>query len=112
LVLSDRIGGGITVGRPAFYQGMFLGGQGNLLGYLQNRFAGKHMVYNNFQARLKLANIKGYLLPGQLGISGFYDVGRVWADNYNSGGLHQGVGGGAYFSPAALIVCKYWPGTR
>lgn len=106
LVISDRVGGGITVGRPAFYQGMFLGGQGNLLGFLQNRFAGKHMVYNNFQARLKLANIKGYLLPGQLGISGFYDVGRVWADNYNSGGLHQGVGGGAYFSPAALIVIQ------
>ncbi|WP_158288344.1 BamA/TamA family outer membrane protein [Mucilaginibacter psychrotolerans] len=110
LVLSDRVGGGITVGRPAFYQGMFLGGQGNLLGFLQNRFAGKHMVYNNFQARLKLANIKGYLLPGQLGISGFYDVGRVWADNYNSGGLHHGVGGGAYFSPAALIVIQVLAG--
>jgi hypothetical protein len=110
LVLSDRIGGGITVGNPAFYQGMFLGGQGNLLGYLQNRFAGKHMIYNNFQARLKLANIKGYLLPGQLGISGFYDAGRVWADNYNAGGIHHGVGGGAYFSPAALIVVQVLAG--
>ncbi|RWY49982.1 BamA/TamA family outer membrane protein [Mucilaginibacter gilvus] len=110
LVISDRIGGGVTVGRPAFYQGMFLGGQGNLLGYLQNRFAGKHMIYNNFQARLKLANIKGYLLPGQLGISGFYDAGRVWADNYHAGGIHHGVGGGAYFSPAALIVVQVLAG--
>ncbi|OOQ59982.1 hypothetical protein BC343_27695 [Mucilaginibacter pedocola] len=110
LVISDRIGGGVTVGDPAFYQGMFLGGQGNLLGYLQNRFAGKHMLYNNLQARLKLANIRGYILPGQLGLSGFYDAGRVWADGNNEGGIHQGVGGGAYFSPAALIVVQVLAG--
>jgi len=106
LVLSDRVGGGVTIGKPAFYQGMFLGGQGNLLGYLQNRFAGKHMVYNNLQARLKLANIKGYILPGQLGLSGFYDAGRVWADGEESNTIHQGIGAGAYFSPAALTVVQ------
>lgn len=106
LVLSDRVGGGITVGNPAFYQGMFLGGQGNLLGYLQNRFAGRHMLYNNLQARLKLANIKSYILPGQLGISGFYDAGRVWANERDANIIHQGYGGGVYFSPAAVVVIQ------
>lgn len=110
LVLADRIGGGITVGNPAFYQGMYLGGQGNLLGYLQNRFAGKHMIYNNLQARLKLANIRGYILPGQFGVSGFYDAGRVWADGEESNVIHQGVGAGAYFSPAALVVVQVLAG--
>ncbi|RFZ85037.1 hypothetical protein DYU05_05380 [Mucilaginibacter terrenus] len=108
LILANRTGGGITIGQPAFYQGMYLGGQGNLLGYLQNRFAGKHMVYNNLQARLKLANIKGYILPGQLGLTGFYDAGRVWSgnDTNDSDKIHTGVGGGAYFSPAALVVVQ------
>ena len=106
LVLSDRIGGGISIGNPAFYQYMYLGGQGNLLGYLQNRFAGQQMAYNNFQARLRLANIAGYILPGQLGITGFYDAGRVWIDGEHSNTWHQGEGGGIYFSPASLTVIQ------
>ena len=110
LVLSDRIGGGVSVGNPAFYQSLFLGGQGNLLGYLQNRFAGKQMAYNNLQARLRLANLGGYILPGQLGLSGFYDVGRVWIDNEHSDMWHQGVGGGLYFAPATLTVIQVLAG--
>ncbi len=106
VVLSDRIGGGISVGNPAFYQSLFLGGQGNLLGYLQNRFAGQQMIFNNLQARVRLANIAGYILPGQLGLSGFYDAGRVWVKDDNSNKWHQGVGGGIYFSPASLTVLQ------
>nr|WP_255496084.1 BamA/TamA family outer membrane protein [Mucilaginibacter sp. FT3.2] len=106
VVFSDRIGGGVSFGSPAFYQSLFLGGQGNLLGYLQNRFAGQDMIYNNFQARVKLANIPGYILPGQLGLSGFYDVGRVWISGEHSDTLHQGVGGGLYFAPASLTVLQ------
>jgi hypothetical protein len=110
LVLSDRVGGGVSLGNPAFYQSMFLGGQGNLLGFLQNRFAGDHMVYNNLQARLKLANIAGYILPGQLGLSGFYDIGRVWVNGEHSDQWHQGTGGGLYFSPAGLTVLQVLAG--
>ncbi|MDB5135318.1 MAG: hypothetical protein JWP37_1921 [Mucilaginibacter sp.] len=110
LVFSDRIGGGISVGNPAFYQSMFLGGQGNLLGYLQNRFAGRDMVYNNLQFRLRLANIAGYILPGQLGITGFYDTGRVWVSDDHSDKWHQGAGGGLYFVPASLTVIQVLAG--
>lgn len=110
VVLSDRIGGGVTVGQAAFYQSMFLGGQGNLLGYLQNRFAGQHMAFNNFQARIKLLNIASYILPGQLGVSGFYDAGRVWEKGEDSGKWHQGTGGGLYFSPASLTIIQVMAG--
>jgi len=110
LVVADRIGGGITIGQTAFYQSLFLGGQGNLLGYRKNRFAGQDMVYNNLEARLKLGNISSYYLPGQLGISGFYDAGRVWAKNDQSNILHQGVGGGIYFAPASFFVLQLQAG--
>ncbi|WP_442590983.1 BamA/TamA family outer membrane protein [Pedobacter sp. AW31-3R] len=110
VVLSDRIGGGISIGKPAFYQSMFLGGQGNLLGYLQNRFAGQHMVYNNLQARVKLFNIASYILPGQLGLTGFYDAGRVWVKGEESDKWHQGKGGGLYFSPAGLTIFQVLAG--
>lgn len=109
-VLSDRIGGGVTVGHPAFYQSLFLGGQGNLLGYLRNRFAGQQMVYNNLQSRVKLADVASYILPGQLGLSGFYDAGRVWVPGESSDKIHQGYGGGLYFAPAGLTIFKILAG--
>lgn len=110
LVFAERIGGGVTIGQTAFYQSLFLGGQGNLLGYRQNRFAGQDMLYNNLEARLKLGDVSSYVLPGQFGLSGFYDVGRVWNKNDQSAIWHQGVGGGFYFAPASIFVLQIQAG--
>lgn len=110
IVLTNRVGGGVSVGHPAFYQSLFLGGQGNLLGYLQNRFAGDHMLYNNLQARVKLFDVASYILPGQLGLSGFYDAGRVWIKGESSDQWHTGTGGGLYFAPASLAVVQVLAG--
>ncbi len=106
LVFADRFGGGVTIGKPAFYQNLFLGGQGNLLGYRQFRFAGQHSFYNNAELRMKLGEFVSYVLPGQLGLMGFYDVGRVWNNNEKSNVWHHGVGGGFYFSPASLAIFR------
>lgn len=105
-VFSDRIGGGISTGNPAFYQSLFLGGQGNLLGYLQNRFAGQQVFFNDLQGRLRLATIPGYILPGELGVTGFFDAGRVWSKGETSGKWHQGQGAGIYFAPAKLTIIQ------
>lgn len=106
IVVSDRVGGIISLGNPAFYQLAFLGGQGNLLGFRQYRFAGRNAFYNNFEARAKLADISSYIFPGELGIVGFYDVGRVWSDNDVSEKWHNGEGGGLYYVPARLAVIR------
>jgi Calcineurin-like phosphoesterase len=106
LVLADRIGGAVTIGNPAFYQTSFLGGQGNLLGYSQFRFSGMSSVYNNLELRLKLADFVNYILPGQLGIFGFYDIGRVWDKNEFSNKWHNGTGVGIYFAPAQMAVIQ------
>ncbi|MEO6547141.1 MAG: BamA/TamA family outer membrane protein [Ferruginibacter sp.] len=103
-VLAERIGGGLTTGKSAFYQSLFLGGHENLWGYHQYRFAGEHMLYNNLEARIKVANVASYLLPGQLGLICFYDVGKVWQKGYNTKTWHHGVGGGLYFAPAQMAV--------
>jgi outer membrane protein assembly factor BamA len=110
IVISDRIGGGITAGKPEFYQSLYLGGQGNLLGYLKNRFAGQQIIFNNLQGRVKLFDIASYILPGQFGLSGFYDTGRVWVKGEDSDKWHQGVGGGLYFVPAGLTVLQVLAG--
>ena len=105
-VISDRIGGGITVGKPAFYQAQFLGGQGNLLGYREFRFGGTHSLYNNLEMRLKVANFVSYIIPGEFGLSGFHDIGRVWKKGEQSNVWHQGYGAGIYFAPASLVVIR------
>jgi hypothetical protein len=104
IILADRVGGGVTAGKSAFYQSLFVGGHENLLGYRQYRFAGESMLYNNFEARIRIANFTGYIIPGQFGIIGFYDVGRVWIKGENSNIWHNGSGGGFYFAPAQLMV--------
>ncbi|UKJ06050.1 BamA/TamA family outer membrane protein [Solitalea lacus] len=107
LVLANRIGGVVTAGKSTFYQSAFLGGHENLLGYLQYRFAGTHCFYNNLELRAKVSNVAGYILTGQLGVIGFYDLGRVWETGEHSKKWHNGFGGGIYFAPAQLAVLKF-----
>lgn len=104
IIVADRIGGTIGIGNPAFYQSAFIGGHENLLGFRQYRFAGQHSIYNNLELRIKLADVASYILPGQFGVTGFWDAGRVWEKHDNSGKLHHGYGGGIYFAPASLIA--------
>lgn len=106
IVVSDRVGGIISIGNPAFYQLAFLGGQGNLLGFRQYRFAGRNAFYNNFEARAKLADVSSYIFPGELGLVGFFDLGRVWSDNDALETWHHGEGGGIYYAPARLAVIR------
>lgn len=107
IVLAERFGGTVTLGKTAFYQSAFLGGQENLLGYRQFRFAGQHSFYNNLELRIKLADLANYILPGQFGITGFWDVGRVWQNPDNSSKWHNGVGGGIYFAPASMLSLSF-----
>lgn len=106
VVFADRIGGGFTIGKSAFYQAQFIGGQGNLLGYRLFRFAGEHSVYNNFETRIKLTDFINYVVPGQIGVLGLYDLGRVWKRGEQSDVWHHGFGAGLYFAPASFSVFR------
>lgn len=107
LILSDRIGGGVSVGHTTFYQSIFLGGEGTLLGYRKYRFAGQQALYNNLSLRWSLMDFGNYIVKGELGLKGFYDVGRVWQQGDSSKKWHNGYGGGIYFAPAGLTVFNF-----
>ncbi|AXY77360.1 hypothetical protein D3H65_26750 [Paraflavitalea soli] len=106
IVLANRVGGAVTVGKTTFYQSVYLGGHENLLGFRQYRFAGDHSLYNNLEMRIKLTDIGGYVLPGIMGMIAFYDIGRVWQKDEHSKKWHNGVGGGLFFAPAQMIVIR------
>jgi hypothetical protein len=107
IVLAERFGGGVTFGKTAFYQSLFLGGQGNLYGYRMNRFAGQHLLYNNLELRAKIGDFTSYIVPGQVGVLGYYDIGRVWETNENSQKWHNGFGAGLYATAAQYAVLKF-----
>lgn len=105
-ILANRFGGTTTVGKPAFFQHAYLGGEDNLLGYRQYRFAGQHSLYNNMEMRIRLGDFVSYILPGQVGLLGLWDTGRVWLKDEKSKTWHHGVGAGLYFAPASLTLLQ------
>ncbi len=106
IVLATRLGGGTTIGKPAFFQQMQLGGLRNLRGYHSIRFTGKSMFFHNVELRAKLFDFTSYLFPGSIGLIAFNDVGRVWVPGEASGKWHDGYGGGIYIVPSDLVLIQ------
>ncbi len=104
VVIAARVGGGINYGKYEFFQAQYLSGIENLRGYRRFRFGGDKMFYNNLDVRIRLADFRGYILPGSIGLVGFHDVGRVWMREENSGRWHTGYGGGVWLAPAKRYV--------
>jgi hypothetical protein len=104
VVFVVRVGGGVTWGKPEFFQALSLGGSTNLRGFRNNRFTGTSMLYNNLELRLKLFDFTSYILPGSVGLIAFNDVGRVWVKEEKSGQWHNGFGGGLYVSPINMFI--------
>jgi hypothetical protein len=104
LVLATRWGWAKNYGDFQFPQAMYLGGTDNLRGYRKQRFAGRSMLYNNTELRMRLANFSTYLFGGVLGIQIFNDIGRVFMDGESSAEWHDGYGAGIWISPIKRFV--------
>jgi hypothetical protein len=104
IVIAARLGGGINFGKYEFFQAQYLSGLDNLRGYRKFRFAGDKMLFNNIDLRIRLADFRGYLLPGSFGLVAFHDVGRVWVKGESSSEWHNGYGGGLWIAPAGRFV--------
>ena len=86
-----------------YFQALTLGNN-NLLGFRNNRYQGSATAYGSAELRIKLFDIDSYTLAGPFGITGFYDIGRVWMQGQSAKGLHSAYGGGLYFVPFNLFT--------
>lgn len=92
-----RFGASKNIGDFRFFQSQFLGGNTNLRGYRNNRFAGESSMFNNTEIRLRLFDIKNPVFSGNYGLVGFLDSGRVWSDSgETSTEWHRSYGSGLY----------------
>ena len=84
-------------GTYPFHEAAYLGGHRTIRGYRTDRFAGDASVYGNLELRLTLG--KAFLLvPGEFGVFGLGDVGRVFVDGESSDQWHPAAGGGIFFA--------------
>lgn len=97
-------GGHIFSKNYEYFQALTLGSGNNLYGFRKNRFAGTSSLYSGLELRIKLFGVSSNVLPGQVGLTTFYDAGRVWLPGERSSRWHGGYGGGLYFMPFNLFV--------
>jgi len=93
-----------------YFQALSLGANNYLRGYRKNRFTGTSIAYANTELRLRLFKSKSYILPGDVGVMGFYDIGRVWQRGESSQKWHSGYGGGLYYVPYSLVMLSITAG--
>ncbi len=105
LMAVIRLGGGhIFTKNFEYFQALTLGVNNYIRGYRKNRFSGSSLAYGSAELRVKLFQSHSYIAPGDFGIIGFYDIGRVWERGETSKKWHPSYGGGLYFSPFNLTV--------
>jgi hemolysin activation/secretion protein len=101
--LAVRVGGQQTWGRYPFHESAFIGGGGffggsqTVRGLYQNRYAGDAAVYGNAELRTRLGRMT-LVLPADVGLFAFADVGRVFLEGEDSNRWHPGYGGGLWLS--------------
>ncbi|MGQ0703566.1 MAG: BamA/TamA family outer membrane protein [Gemmatimonadales bacterium] len=94
------LAGGIkTWGEAPFFLAATIGGLGTLRGYRPDRFAGEAALYGGAEARIPVTRAK-LLFPGEQGVFGFADLGRVYLTGEEETGdrWHRSVGGGVWLS--------------
>lgn len=98
-ILATSVGYATNIGDYEFFQANTLGRRSNLRGFRGERFAGDDAFYHNTEIRLPVFKAQNYYLPFELGLTGFFDHGRVWLKKESSDRWHYGYGGGIIISP-------------
>lgn len=100
-----RFGGGHIFSRQfEYFQAMSLGANNVLRGYRKDRYSGSSIAYASAELRLKLFKSQSYIFPGDVGMMGFYDLGKVWQRGARSKLWHGAYGGGFYYIPYSLVM--------
>jgi outer membrane protein assembly factor BamA len=98
LTFAFRAGGRHTYGDVPYFEAAYLGGTQSLRGYPRDRFAGESAVFGSAEVRLRLGRAF-LIIPGEIGVFGLADGGRVFVDSdTDSGDWQTNAGGGVFFA--------------
>jgi hypothetical protein len=97
LSLGVRAGGKRVWNDAPYFEAAYVGGAGSLRGFPRQRFAGDGSLFGSGEVRLPVTQLH-ILPPGCVGLFGFYDVGRVFAQGESSNKWHEASGGGFWIA--------------
>jgi hypothetical protein len=108
ITLVLKAGGQRVFGTHPFFESAFIGGKtplsllepgggSSVRGLPPQRYAGDASLYGGADLYLPLTKSLP-LVPGQFGLVGFYDIGRVFLDGEVSRRWHHGIGGGVFLT--------------
>lgn len=83
-----------------YFQAMSIGAQNDLPGFRKNRYAGKSSMYGGLEMRTSLFHLNSYIMPGPVGLSAFYNMGKVWLP-----GDRNGLRNGMALTVLVFITC-------
>ncbi len=98
LVMAGKLGARKVWGNYPYYHAAYLGGSDTLRGFDWQRFAGDSSAYGSLELRFPVSRYF-VILPGEFGLYGFMDVGRVFLAGESSDAWHTGYGGGIWIAP-------------
>jgi len=93
--LAVRLTGQRILGTAPYFAFTSLGGDGVLRGFRNQRYLGDASIAMSVELRGELAQF-GSIFPGEVGVLGLLDTGRVWFDGESPGPWHTGVGTGIW----------------
>lgn len=96
--LALRAQGKKLWGTYPFAESAFLGGSTTLRGLPEQRYAGDAGVLGTAELRVDLARLL-FIVPTDVGLLAFTDVGRVFRSGEPSNRWHSGFGGGVWLAP-------------
>ena len=95
--LALRAGGKHVWGDFPYQEAAFIGDPATVRLGRQNRYAGESAVYGGAEVRLRLGAMNLFV-PGEFGVFGLGDVGRVYLEGESSDTWHAAGGGGVWLS--------------
>jgi hypothetical protein len=95
-LLALRAGGKRVWGDVPFQDAAFIGGGSTVRALYRDRYAGDASAYGNAELRFHLFDFR-LPVPGQFGLLGLADAGRVWVTGESSSIWHHAFGGGIWF---------------
>jgi hypothetical protein len=84
-------------GRVPFFDASAIGGRSSVRGLNSRRFIGRGSAFGGIELRLDVGSLT-VIVPGEWGIYGLADAGRVYVDGEDSDRWHTAAGGGLWFS--------------
>ncbi len=93
--LGARVRGEVVRGTVPYHEAVYIGGRKTVRGLHSDRFAGDGSLVATAELRVPVAHFSA-LMPGEIGLLGLADVGRVWFEDEQSGRWHGAAGGGVW----------------